>query len=182
MAPLPFAAPERLVAVWPDEFVSNDGHRAIWRERAHALEQVASLAPGWLMALVADGGEPQQGDRRARSRTTCSRCWVQPPLGRTFAAGDGTPGRDRVVVLSDGLWRRRFAADPAVSGRVVQVDQAPYEVIGVMPAGFELFGGRRRPVGAAPVRAGHATSTHHVLHGNRAAARRGHGRVRIATS
>ena len=137
--PLPFGAPERLVAVWPDEFVSNDDV-AFFRERAQDLEEVASLAPGWLMALSGDKAEPQKVTGAKVSDNLFALLRVQPNLGRTFADGESTPGRDRVVVLSDRLWRQQFAADPAVLGRVVLVDQAPYEVIGVMPATFELFG------------------------------------------
>jgi putative ABC transport system permease protein len=137
--PLPFGAPERLVAVWPDEFVSNEDV-AFWRERAQALEQVASLAPGWLMALSVENAEPQKVTGAKVSDNLFALLQVQPNLGRTFADGESTPGRDQVVVLSDRLWRQQFAADPAVLGRIVLVDQAPYEVIGVMPPTFELFG------------------------------------------
>jgi putative ABC transport system permease protein len=137
--PLPFGAPERLVAVWPGEFVSNE-EVAFWRERAQRLEQVGSLAPGWLMALAVNGAEPQKVTGAKVSDNLFALLQVQPSLGRTFTAGESTPGRDRVVVLSDRLWRQQFAADPAVLGRIVLVDQAPYTVIGVMPNTFELFG------------------------------------------
>ena len=62
---------------------------------------------------------------------------VQPALGRTFRQEDDHPDRCRVLVLSDGLWRRRFGADPAVIGRTVRMNDQSFEIIGVMPAGFE---------------------------------------------
>ena len=137
--PLPFGAPERLVAVWPDQFVSNE-EVAFWRERARRLEQVGSLSPGWLMALAVDGAEPQKVTGAKVSDNLFALLQVHPSLGRTFTDGESTPGRDRVAVLSDRLWRQQFAADPAVLGRMVLVDQVPYSVIGVMPNTFELFG------------------------------------------
>lgn len=61
---------------------------------------------------------------------------VQPRLGRTFTADDELAGRDRVCVLSDALWRRRFAADPAVVGQTIDLNALSYTVIGVLGAGF----------------------------------------------
>ena len=58
-----------------------------------------------------------------------------PELGRTFSADDEVPGV-HVVVLSDGLWHRRFGADSGLVGRSILLDAVPYTVIGVMPAGF----------------------------------------------
>jgi len=58
---------------------------------------------------------------------------VQPALGRGFLPEEDRPGADGVVVLSDGLWRRRFGADPSVIGRDVRIDGLPHRVIGVMP-------------------------------------------------
>ena len=59
-------------------------------------------------------------------------------LGRTFVDEEATPGRDRVAVLSHGFWQRRFGGDPSVIGRTIRLDVEPYEVVGVMGAGFEF--------------------------------------------
>lgn len=61
-----------------------------------------------------------------------------PALGRTFTAEEDRPGSDRVVVLSHRLWTRRFGASAAVVGRAVRMNGATYEVLGVMPASFDL--------------------------------------------
>jgi predicted permease len=61
---------------------------------------------------------------------------VQPVLGRSFAAGEDRPGRERVAVISHALWERRFHADANVIGRVVTVDGQPYSIVGVMPGAF----------------------------------------------
>jgi putative ABC transport system permease protein len=59
---------------------------------------------------------------------------VTPLLGRGFTAEEDEVGKNRVVALSEGLWRRHFGADPNIVGRVVKLDEAPYTVVGVMPA------------------------------------------------
>jgi len=59
---------------------------------------------------------------------------VTPLLGRGFSAEEDEVGKNRVVALSEGLWRKHFGADPNIVGRVVKLDEAPYTVVGVMPA------------------------------------------------
>jgi putative ABC transport system permease protein len=139
LLPLPFGAPDRLVAVWPNEFVSNEDV-TFWRDRAASLDGVANVAPGWLMALAVENAEPLKVTGARVSDNMFALLQVRAALGRTFATGESTAGRDRLVVLSDKLWRERFGADRAVLGRLVLIDEAPHEVIGVMPATFELFG------------------------------------------
>src|SRR5262249_39832720 len=59
-----------------------------------------------------------------------------PALGRFFTAEEDAPGKERVALIGDGLWRRRFGADPQIVGRSVQLNGEPYTVIGVMPPNF----------------------------------------------
>ena len=63
---------------------------------------------------------------------------IRPALGRSFTAGEDQPGGPPVALVSDSLWRRRLAADPAVVGRHIKLDDKDYTVIGVLPAGFRL--------------------------------------------
>jgi putative ABC transport system permease protein len=62
---------------------------------------------------------------------------VRPALGRIFDGKDFENGNERVIILSDALWQRRFGADPGVIGRTTIVNGKPYTVVGVMPKGFE---------------------------------------------
>jgi len=62
---------------------------------------------------------------------------VQPALGRFLTADDDRPGHDKVFVLSEPYWRKRFAADPAIIGREIRLDGEMVTIVGVMPAGFE---------------------------------------------
>jgi predicted permease len=63
-----------------------------------------------------------------------------PALGRTFEPGEDQAGRDHVTILSYGLWKRRFNADPAIVGRTLRLNREDYTVVGVMPADFLLMG------------------------------------------
>jgi putative ABC transport system permease protein len=65
---------------------------------------------------------------------------VSTQMGRTFGDGEDQPGHDHVVILSQDLWVRRFAADPAVVGRRVRVNREDYTVVGVMPKSYQLLG------------------------------------------
>src|SRR6476469_4749032 len=62
---------------------------------------------------------------------------VKPAIGRDFTAAQDTPAGWQVVMLSDGVWRRRFGADPSVVGRALTLSGLPFTICGVMPASFE---------------------------------------------
>ena len=63
---------------------------------------------------------------------------ARPALGRAFRSEDGLPDAHRVVIISDGLWARRFGRDPAVIGRMVTLSGEPHEIVGVAPGKREL--------------------------------------------
>ena len=93
------------------------------------------------MGLVADGGEPIKvtGGARLRQPVPDARRHAPRSAARSSRA-TRLPGQPRVAVLSDALWRSRFNADPSIIGRGIQLDQEPHTIVGVMPAGFEVFG------------------------------------------
>ena len=78
-----------------------------------------------------------------------------PRLGRTFLPSEMVPGADRVVVLSDGLWRSRLGADPKVVGRPIQLNGEAWTVVGIMPPGFAFPAGTElwAPLSQSPVEA-----------------------------
>ncbi len=139
LRPLPFPEPDRLVALGPEFFISNEDV-SYWREHARSFASVAALSPGWMMGLVADGGEPLKVTGGRVSDNLFRTLGATAALGRTIEPGDSVPGQPRVVVVSDALWRTRFGADPRAIGRGVQLDQEAYTIVGVMPPGFEVFG------------------------------------------
>ena len=85
-------------------------------------------------------GQPESIGYAAVSANYFNLFGVAPQLGRGFAAGEDEAGRDHVVILSHGLWERRFGSDPLVVGRTVRLDRENYTVVGVMGADFRLMG------------------------------------------
>ena len=95
-------------------------------------------ANGWV-GLATIGGGAGEAERVGSVQVTdgfFATLQVRPQLGRLFLAEDDRPGAARVAVLSDGLWRRRFGADPTMVGRAVTINAMPFTVIGVLPADF----------------------------------------------
>jgi putative ABC transport system permease protein len=86
--------------------------------------------------LAGNGAAPERASRYLVTPNFFVLLGAQPALGRGFAPDEDQPGHERVVVLGDALWRRRFAADPAIVGRDIRLDDQDYRVIGVMPQKF----------------------------------------------
>jgi predicted permease len=101
-----------------------------------SFERVAAYRY-WSAGLSGEG-VPQRAQGYRVTGGTFPLLGVPPLLGRTLREEDATPAAPRVVVLSHGLWQRRFAADPAVVGRALRLDGEPYTIVGVMPARFEF--------------------------------------------
>ena len=143
--PLPFRDPGRLVVMWETN-VRRPGRPNVlgpsnfirWRERATAFERIA---PFYDYRVNLTGSRRAGRDRRhGRRRRTSSRRSASPrSLGRVFADDEGPDGHDAVAVLSYGLWQRRFAGDPAIVGRTIQINGRRVTVVGVMPADMRLF-------------------------------------------
>jgi predicted permease len=140
---LPFPAPDRLVGVWQGpvtdplnlNIVSLPNFRD-WSQRSRSFAHLALFDSAGRGYNLSGGTEPEQV---AGVRVTASFfdvLGVRPALGRTFSREEEQPGRDRVVVLSHGLWTRRYGADPSVVGRAIRMDGQAYVVVGVMPANF----------------------------------------------
>lgn len=102
--------------------------------RSRALES-ATVALGWEPTLSA-AGEPVRLAGQQVSASFFDTLGVRPSAGPGFAASADVPGGERQVVLGYGLWRERFAGDASVIGREIELDEARYRVVGVMPAGF----------------------------------------------
>lgn len=135
---LPYAEPARLVAIWPGGSFANreiDGLRA----RAKSVDEIASFSPGWLLALTGTESPRQLSGARV-SGNMFEMLGVAPRIGRTFGMEAEVPGNDGIVVLGYDLWQSAFSGDPAILGRSIALDGDPMTVVGVMPAGFQMFG------------------------------------------
>lgn len=89
----------------------------------------------WVPAMLIDGA-PEQLLAEHASASFFDTLGIRPALGRSFTDQDDQPGRNDVVILSDGFWASRFARDPAVIGTKILLDNAPYTIVGIMPPGF----------------------------------------------
>ncbi len=139
--PLPFPNPSELVRIQDD--LPGVGAQGVgisvpeWRdlESSGIFQSVATTGTGANVNLTGSA-QPLRLSFKQVTPNYFSVLGVDAQLGRTFDPHDATPGYNLEVVLSDGLWRREFAADPRVLGKAVRLDNDVYHVVGVMPRGF----------------------------------------------
>ncbi|WP_163999505.1 ABC transporter permease [Pyxidicoccus caerfyrddinensis] len=139
LRPLPYAEPDRLVAVaMTPETSASQATLLFLRGRTRTLTDVA----GYFRRTVTftGSGEPEVLSGAFASAELFSALGVAPGPGRALQAADNQPGAERVAVLGHGLWLRRFGGDPGVVGRTVTLDGMPFVVVGVMPRGFSFPG------------------------------------------
>jgi putative ABC transport system permease protein len=156
LRPLPYREPDRLVMVGrtrpsqPTHYATKPGIFLDWRARQNVFEDMSAYqdaeierdARFYLSGSGAGGGTGgAQPERIWGARITANLCpllGVNAALGRTFLPEEEQPGRDQVALISDGLWRRRFSADPNLPGKTITINDKPYTIVGVMPAEFKL--------------------------------------------
>jgi putative ABC transport system permease protein len=136
---LPFRQPERLV--WVDSRRPASGKYSFtlpdfidYRDQNQSLSGIAAYA-SW-SANLTDQGEPEQLQGLRISANAFELLGVEAVAGRVLAPGDDAPGQQHVAVLSYGLWRRRFGADPQLVGKKLTLNGASYTVVGVLPPQF----------------------------------------------
>jgi putative ABC transport system permease protein len=144
LRPLPYAEPDRLVALrevvpaiaqkYPTLPVSAR-HFVEWRQRLHSFERLSAIDPG--TATLTSSREPEQLDLMRASADLFQTIGVHPAIGRTFAAGEDQEGADGLAILSYSFWQRRFNGDAGVVGSTIHLDGRPRTVVGVLPAGFQ---------------------------------------------
>ena len=144
LRPLPFRDPERLVMVWEDAslwgFPRNTpapANYADWKAQNHVFESMAALT--WQTITLTGGGEPEKISGYGVTAGFFPLLGVEPLLGRTFVPDEDKPGANHVVVLSHGLWQRRFGGDRTIIGRELLLDGEKHTVVGVMPGGFQFL-------------------------------------------
>ena len=141
LRPLPFPEPDRLVQIWMhspryarDAVSAAD--RRDWQAETTAFEGIALYNPYANFNLTDGTGDPERLLASRISANSLSVLKVTPALGRGFLQGEDEVGNERVVILGDALWRRRFAADPGIIGRQIRLSGVPHEVVGVMGPDF----------------------------------------------
>ncbi|MGI8957888.1 MAG: ABC transporter permease [Chthoniobacterales bacterium] len=144
LRPLPFKNPEQLVAVWENAshygFPKNTPSPANfldWRRQNTVFQAMSAMA--WETYNLTGIGEPEKLDGRRVSANLFDLLGVRPSLGRSFLPQEDSPG-SHVVILSDGLWKRRFASNPQIIGQTLNLSGQACTVVGVMPPDIDLPG------------------------------------------
>jgi putative ABC transport system permease protein len=142
LRPLPYRDPSRLVMIWMnnkrmnvDEDIHSYPNYVDYRDQNQVFESMAAYS-GVSLNLVG-AAEPERVIGAAATASLFEVLGVEPQMGRVFTAEEEQIGRDKVVVLSYGLWRRRFGKDPNILGQNIQVSDVSRTVIGVMPPSFK---------------------------------------------
>ncbi len=143
LRPLPYQAPDRIVILSEDH---PGGHAIVreprlsnltfeaWRQSARAVEGLSAYSTQTF--TIANGNEAERVDGGSLTPDAFATLGVSPALGRFFTPEEAVAGKNGVVVLSDRFWRSRFAADPQVVGRTVEIGGRTHDVIGVAPPSF----------------------------------------------
>jgi putative ABC transport system permease protein len=139
LRPLPYPNSDRVVALWEMEQGENGMER--WRVTpANFLDwkrlntQFQSMAAVGASTLNLTGvGQPEQLNGGRVTAGYFEVLGIRPMLGRLFHSSENEPGNDQVVILSEQLWKSRFASSTDIVGKSIELDGLPYEIVGVMP-------------------------------------------------
>jgi putative ABC transport system permease protein len=140
LRPLPYPDPERLMVVWERDADGRPSSTSYptysdLAARSHTVAAMTAFSDG--MAGLAGDGEPELLEGLRVTHTFLATFGVAPALGRGFLPEEDRPDAERVVMLSDGLWRRRFGADAGVVGRQIDLSGRRVTVVGVLPRDFD---------------------------------------------
>jgi putative ABC transport system permease protein len=142
LRPFPFDRPDELVTLW-DRNPRNNNRAPIsylnyldWRDQSRSFSAVGGYA-GRSIAIT-EGEEPARLNGQIITANLFPMLGVRPQLGRLFRPDEDQAGAPGAVLLGDGVWKRLYAGDSAVVGRVISVNNLPYTVVGIMPAGFKF--------------------------------------------
>src|SRR5688572_26414322 len=144
LQPLPFDDPDQLVWAWGN--IRNGGNRASvappdfldFRSQNKTFEEFAASGTRPTAANLTGGGEPERLSASNITGNYFQALRVTPFIGRGFTLENEKTGQDQVVVLSYGLWQKRFGGDPSILNKTISLDGKAYEVVGVMPRMFSF--------------------------------------------
>ncbi|HJR43122.1 MAG TPA: ABC transporter permease, partial [Gemmatimonadaceae bacterium] len=145
LRPLPFAEPERVVRVWHANPAAGESRSVVsepdYRDWLAAATSFASLGAYWYQpggsgADLTGIGNPERIEGAYVTPGFFAALGTSAALGRTIRDEEAVVGNDRFMVLSHGLWQRRFGSDPTIVGRALTIDGEPFTVVGVMPREF----------------------------------------------
>ncbi|HSE23703.1 MAG TPA: ABC transporter permease, partial [Pyrinomonadaceae bacterium] len=109
-----------------------------WRAQQTTLENMSARLPAG--GILTGGGEPERITGRSVNASFFATLGVQPYAGRFFTDQEDRPGGEKVIVLSQGLWQRRFGGNAAVVGKPIQLNGQSWTIVGVLPGNFDYYG------------------------------------------
>jgi putative ABC transport system permease protein len=143
LRPLPFLESERLVLIretklpqFP-EFAVAPANFLDWQKQNTVFERLVASRPASLN--LTGTGDPERLRGLTVTEGFVAMLGIPPQLGRDFLPAEHQPGQNKVVMLSHGLWQRRFGGDPKLVNQTITLDDQRYTVIGVMPATFQFL-------------------------------------------
>ncbi len=142
---LPYQDPERLAIVWEHNLprdrkdnVVSPGNYLHWREMNTVFDEMSIVSMTFRTAYTGDG-QPEEIPMQIVNATLFGMLGVNAAVGRVFTADEDRAQANRVVLLSDRFWKRRFGADPAVINRAIRLGGNLTTIVGVMPPGFSVL-------------------------------------------
>jgi predicted permease len=141
LRPLPYAQPEHIV-----EIKGAGSEQYYMMSYANMLQLRDAVGPGMrigavmnrsMASIVAPGGR-FQAQKVEVTAGLPSMLGVQPILGRSFRDDENDPGRNRVVLIGEGVWRKFYASDPQIAGKTLTIKGQPFTILGVMPRGYSF--------------------------------------------
>lgn len=156
LRPLPYPDPSQLAMVWMESKqygeelplsagFYNDISNPVSDVQRHAT---TTAFRAWNYS-ISSGAEPEEVNGARVTPSFFGVVGIRPRLGQPFSDADAEVGAPNVVILSDGLWRRRFGSDQNVVGRAIQLSGEQFRIVGVMPPGFAFPRGAELPAGLA---------------------------------
>jgi predicted permease len=145
LRPLPVRDPDQLIVAWRELRAGNATHLPFYvpdldviRASTKTLSAVAGVEyQGAVSSVISESGSATYINAAAVTGEFFSVLGVEPILGRRLNRADDVPGGENALVLTHGLWQRRYAGSPDVIGRRVMLAQQPFTIVGVMPVGIE---------------------------------------------
>jgi len=146
LKPLPYPQPEQLMQIsqnlpGTDNDAASEPKFLFWQEHNQSFAAMAIEQPIGAGVNLAGGSEAEYVSGIKVSKDFFDVLGVNPAMGRGFTAAEDRPGGERVTILSNGLWRRRFAADAGLIGKTVSINSESFVVVGIMPADFQYQSG-----------------------------------------
>ena len=142
--PLPFASPDRLMQVAEKNdklnlasFGASVLNYLSWKEQNHSFQDLAAIGSGTF--TLTGRGDPEQINGATISPSLLPILGIKPVMGRGFREGDDVPGAPPIALISEALWRRRFAGEHSALGAQLVLNGINYTVVGVAPAGLPFL-------------------------------------------